>query len=227
MKPAPPDPPEVTAQLWAGFRGECGWDIGANCGQTIPLMAARFTAVLAFEPAAECLPHLLPEPPGVRVFPIAVSDHDGFTELIAAPDKIATGQLVTAGTHGMEWDAAQAGSLTRTVPCATIDTLAAHLGYPDFCKVDVEGHEAHVLAGAAVTLDEHRPDWLIEFHTPQLHTTCRDLLTDSGYDVSTVRHPHYRPGTAMWFQHGWLRATWPQRPSDREHHEQHPVAGRP
>lgn len=211
MKPAPIDPPEIHHQLWADVAPDyMGWDVGANCGQTLPEMTRRFTRVVAFEPATECQPHLAPWRDGVDIRQVAISDHDGEVTLAALPDKIDTGQLVTPGTHGMEWNPDVPGAVARTIPCRTIDSLAFgdSPGRPNFIKVDVEGHERHVLDGAALTIEAYRPQWLIEFHTRDLHDYCRDLLLATGdYQVQTVRHPHYHPGTGMWFTHGWLKAT--------------------
>lgn len=207
MKPAVPDPPQVHHRLWAGFSGDVGWDIGANCGQTLPEMRQRFRQVVAFEPAFECWDYLVAEGgPGVMVLPIAVSDADTHIDLVALPDKIDTGQLVTAGTYGMEWSPDAPNAQHRRVRANTVDTLADRLGPPSFCKVDTEGHEVRVLAGAAATIKAHRPAWLIEFHAPDLHRSCVDILEAAGYGVFTVRHPNYPPGSPMWFQHGWIRA---------------------
>lgn len=208
MKPAPIDPPEIWPRLWEDFGGDVGWDIGANCGQTIPVMQAKFNQVYAFEPAEECWPYLKAFEGHYSWLPIALSDTNDDLSLIALPDKIDTGQLVTAGTHGMEWDPDLPEALIRTVPAYTVDWMIASKGLeaPDFMKIDTEGHELKVLFGARQTLAVHRPDLLIEFHSPSLHDSCQTLLEQFDYKVETVRHPHYRPGTHMWFSHGWFRA---------------------
>jgi FkbM family methyltransferase len=216
MKPAPIDPPEIWHTLWDGVEGDVGWDVGANCGQTIPIMLERFQDVTAFEPAEECQPYLQAHVRGatgfggarLRIMPIAVSDFDGDIPLIALPDKIDTGQLVTAGTHGMEWNPDDASGLLRHVPARTIDTLLkdGSLAAPDFMKIDVEGHELKVLFGARRTLAIGRPDLLIEFHSPELFDSVNTLLDGFGYDLRTIRHPHYPHGSDMYFTHGWIRA---------------------
>lgn len=206
MKPASIDPPEIWHELWQGYHGTIGWDIGANCGQTLMVMLDRFPHVYAFEPAEECWPYLA-DYPEVTVEHIALTDTDGPVNLIALPDKIDTGQLITAGTHGMEWDPDDPNGLTRQVPGRTIDSLTQDGTHqpPDFCKIDVEGHELKVLFGARRTLAVTRPQLLIEFHTKGLHTSVRQLLETYGYHCHTVRHPHYTPGSDMWFTHGWLK----------------------
>jgi FkbM family methyltransferase len=213
MKPAPIDPPEIQTQLWEGIGGSVGWDIGANCGQSLPQMTHRFHTTYAFEPAQECANHLAAwtrsTPRRVIVLPIAISDLDDTIDLAALPDKIDTGQLVTPGTHGMEWTPDVPTAVARSVPARTIDSLTEELLPPDFLKIDVEGHELHVLTGAWQTLTDYRPDLLIEFHTPQLYRDCIECLEHHGYtQITTVRHPHYPPQSQMWHQHGWIRASY-------------------
>lgn len=208
MKPAPIDPPEIHQQLWHGYHGRVGYDIGANCGQSLSEMTKRFLTVFAFEPAEECADALeYWAGSGVTVLPIAVTDTDGDINLLALPDKIDTGQLVTQGTHGMEWDTEVPTAMLRTVNGRTIDSLVEEIPPPSFMKIDVEGHEMYVLAGASHTLVDYAPDLLIEFHTPKLHDEIIEFLEDHDYpEPVTVRHPHYRAGSSMWFQHGWIRA---------------------
>jgi FkbM family methyltransferase len=215
VKPAPIDPPEIWSKLWHGVEGDVGWDVGSNCGQTIPIMCDRFERVTAFEPAEECWPYLdavaadynnlLPQ---VTIEHIGLSDTDSDVDLIALPDKIDTGQLVTAGTHGMEWNPDSESGLIRTIACRTVDSLLrdGEMDAPDFMKIDVEGHEMKVLFGAKRTLAISRPDLLIEFHSPLLWSQVGGFLDGFGYVTETIRHPHYSPHSDMWQTHGWIRA---------------------
>lgn len=209
MKPAAIDPPEIWSRLWRDFGGGIGWDIGANCGQTVPIMLDNFGQVVAFEPAEECWPYLQEFTGNFTWLPIALSDQDDQIDLIELPDKIDTGQLVTAGTIGMEWDPRRPDAVVRTVVSRTVDSLLGQgeLEPPDFMKIDTEGHELRVLFGARKELAINRPDLLIEFHSNELHSSCFALLESLGYHTETVRHPHYPSGSPMWFAHGWLRAT--------------------
>ncbi len=217
IRPAPIDPPQIHHQLWRDFKGRVGWDIGTNVGQSLKEMTDRFDHVVAFEPATECMPFLEPWEGRVLVKQIAVSNVDGEVQLAALPDKIDTGQLVTPGTHGMEWSIdwtrEHPPEIVRTVPSWRIDSLVEELSPPDFWKIDVEGHEMHVLDGAEQTIADYMPDQLIEFHNPQLYDEVRETLRQHGYDrIETVRHPHYAHGSEMWHTHGWLRVFGPDKP---------------
>lgn len=205
MRPAPIDPPEVHNKLWEGFSGDKGWDIGANCGQTLPEMTARFKTVYAFEPAEECWPYL-EQFEGVTLLKLAVSDDNKPIELVSLPDKIDTGQLVTGNCEGMEWNPNNPNATKRTLAARTVDSLAMEFGNPDFMKIDVEGHEEKVILGATTVLREWRPNLLIEFHSPDLYNFCMHILDALDYDLETVRHPHYATDSHLWHQHGWIKA---------------------
>lgn len=231
-RPACSDPGEISDRLWAGWAGGLGFDVGANCGQSLPLMAARFGRVVAFEPAAESwevlhrdygdVARVLPDVVA-PVFPgllddglvaglrnlvlvhAAVSDVDGETDLFETPRNLAQGQLISPGHHAFT---RECDPVARPVRCVTLDSAAAKFGMPDFVKVDTEGHEVRILAGGPRVL-AGASGWLIEFHSPVMHDGCEGMLAAAGYEVETVRHPHYPAGSEDWFNHGWLRAGRP------------------
>jgi FkbM family methyltransferase len=84
-----------------------------------------------------------------------------------------TGSLRPDGTHEV-----------RTV--GLDDYCGRHGLRPDLIKVDVEGAEAQVLRGAAVTLREERPVVLLSTHGPAAHAACLALLADAGYAAEAV-----------------------------------------
>ncbi len=216
VRPSVPDPPELEYMLWRGFTGREGWDVGANCGQTALVMAWSFTHVTSFEPSPASFAYArdLVASHGIAadVLNLALSDSEGLLTLAyPAQEQKDTGQLVTVGTAGMEWEPDDWGAVEKvTVACRTADSLAKERGYPDFMKVDTEGHEVKVLRGAAAITGRGRTDFLVEFHTPENSALCTAMLQAKGYDVEVVRHPHYQPESSMWFQHGWLRALAPK-----------------
>lgn len=218
VRPSVPDPIEVSSQLWQGFKGSTGWDVGANCGQSIMEMAFDFTRIVSFEPSPDSFAtakalvaqHHINH---AEVLNIALSDHDGFVALAyPAQEQRETGQLCTPGTKGMEWEPEDWSLVDHVhVPCRRADTVAAEQGTPDFIKVDTEGHELLVLHGALWLISEGKTDFLVEFHTPGNFSGCQEILEGNDYLVEVVRHPHYAPYSAMWSQHGWLRAFAPHR----------------
>lgn len=222
---APSDPPEIASRLWQGWQGYTAFYVGANMGQNLGELASRFHRIFCFEPnkrSFEILATVVaaydgPVPSGhVRpqfdIMNMAVSDKNGTLELANLPGtrQEETGQFVTIGHRGMEWDPGNWGDSSKvervTVSCMTLDSLSHSLGDPDFITIDTEGHEFIILQGATTLLSTAKPGFLIEFHSPENYDSCRHLLSDYGYKVDTVRHPHYARHTPMWRQHGWLRA---------------------
>jgi FkbM family methyltransferase len=187
-------------------------------GQSVSDMLLRFSSVRSFEPAQESfavLAQVWAEEPGVTLYQEAVSDHDGVVVLSERQAPIASGQLVSQGMpyygedHGQ--NTANWGGVTgqREVMCHTLDTLVGKYGMPSCIKVDTEGHELSVLQGATRTLsDPEHPSWLVEFHSKFLYAGCIDVLTTAGYELETVRHPHYSDTgpDSMYHHHGWIRA---------------------
>lgn len=210
INPAPPDPPELDGVLWEGFGpSRVSYDVGANCGQTLGRIS-EFTPglIVAFEPAAEAYEYLVEhfgDWDAVVLSNLAVSSSVGTVELMAAPSKIETGQLVTHGTAGMEWsDDEMANGVIRVLSSVTLDAYSMANGvWPDFIKIDVEGHEGEVLKGATEVL-KRGVELLIEVHSESLGEFITDLLGDS-HRLETVRHPHYEPGSLLWRTHFWLR----------------------
>lgn len=218
MSGAPSDPAEVQRRLWQDAGGETGWDVGANNGESAARMKGLFRRVISFEPAEESYRELAlsyGEDRQVMPLQLALTDHEGTLTTSVRAVPIQSGQLVAAQMPYAGYVLGQRldGTLpwgeelgTRDVPCSTADVMAALLGEPDFVKVDTEGHELQVLRGAAGLLQRGRVKWLIEFHDLPLYNDCLALLTDAGYEVDTIRHPHYAPNSEMWARHGWMRA---------------------
>ncbi len=75
---------------------------------------------------------------------------------------------------------------------------------PDIVKVDIEGHEKHLLG---VPLDTIRPieEWLVETHSDKLFQELNGLFTSLGYKTSV----HYEPPAHPAAQ---IRVIWARRP---------------
>lgn len=211
------DPPQIWYSLWEGYgkgtRDKVAYDIGANCGQTLEIELTRFDRVVAFEPARESfavLQRYIAEHEHSRrmaCYQMAVSDTNGECTLIELADKIDTGQLVSVDAAGMEYNPNDPHAVKRFVPCITVDHMHEFGAYPpDFLKIDVEGHELKVLIGAAETLNQYRPDLLIEIHSADLGWAIREYLRPFGYTLEVVRHPHYASSSDLYLAHYWLKA---------------------
>jgi FkbM family methyltransferase len=67
------------------------------------------------------------------------------------------------------------------VETLTLDEAARLYGTPAVVKVDVEGHELDVLAGAERLLEKGETAFLVEAHSPELTRACVELFESSGY----------------------------------------------
>lgn len=203
--PAETDPPEIMPWLWRDIKGGgLAFEVGANQGQSLARLAALFTRVVAFEPyepSFRMAAGAAAELPGTDVRQMAVSGHDGETALRLVED-----QFRTDSHEASSWHRTWHSDPEITVPCVTLDTVAAAEGIPDFVSMDVEGSEADALRGAGTILAAAHTTWFIEFHSRDLRTECLILLEVAARRIETVRHPHYEPGSRLWHDHGWLLA---------------------
>jgi FkbM family methyltransferase len=180
------DAPSASAaleELCQERSGALALDIGANIGQAARLMAPYFMQVVCFEPCAESFAILAAERgPNVLALERAVSDTNDVITLYEAQASIRTGQLVSADAapgHA-EW-----GPLTgsRRVMAVTIDCWVGHHGrLPDVVKVDTEGHEPQVLAGAFHTISFGYTAWFVEVHSRDHSQKVRRLLKHCAFE---------------------------------------------
>ncbi|MGH9703072.1 MAG: FkbM family methyltransferase, partial [Candidatus Acidiferrales bacterium] len=77
-----------------------------------------------------------------------------------------------------------------TCPAVTLDDFCKSHRPPTFLMIDAEGGEFEVLRGARATLEQFRPDLLIEVHSPESLPAVRASLEPFGYQVRPVAmHP--------------------------------------
>jgi methyltransferase, FkbM family len=165
-------------------------DIGANVGNWSELMFTHSPNArgIAVEPGAAALGQLHDRFDGrLDIVEAAVGDVEGqasFTE------------LPTASTLSSLVDGSIPRSLpNRTVPVITIDSLleARKLVYVDFVKVDAEGYDGRVLAGATRALQGQRLGIVqFEYNRPWARagsTLGHELsrLTRAGYQIFSLR----------------------------------------
>lgn len=157
------------------------WDIGANCG-VFAFSGSAARQVVAVE-ADPFLADLIRRSSVMNSVPVAVVtaaaySSQGLAEFIIAARGRASNHL--AGTGNSQ----TGGERSRiVVPTLTLDTLLDHFGKPTVVKIDVEGAETAVLAGATRLLKEARPLLYIEV-APETEAPCRAALTAAGYRLS-------------------------------------------
>lgn len=133
-------------------------DVGANCGLYTRRLARLSRRVHAFEPS-EQMARLLRRTSArnVSVHELALSDHEGDAELF-----IPQGE--DGPVHGLASLEARAdppaGLMSVHVPTARLDAVIDQ--DVAFVKIDVEGHELHVLNGAVEILERCQPVFLVE-----------------------------------------------------------------
>ncbi len=167
----------ITRRLLRG--GSTMLDIGANAGFHAISAGLLYRSVIAFEPTPATFARLerniaLSQLPNVRALAIALSDREGEASFAINPAHCGANRLADA-------PGAAAGQ-TVTVRLRTLDSLdaAASVGPIDFMKIDVEGHECEVIAGASKVIGRDRPTIVAEFNSPELFDRFRSLLP-SGY----------------------------------------------
>jgi FkbM family methyltransferase len=143
-------------QLYAPFVREGGlaFDVGAHLGDRTVAFASLGARVVALEPqphVAAWLRRITRGHRGVLVLEEAVGRTVGTARLAVSRRNPTVSTLSSGwraammernpGFRGVSWDA------EVEVPLTTLDALIARFGVPDFCKLDIEGHEAEALAG--------------------------------------------------------------------------------
>jgi FkbM family methyltransferase len=168
-------------------------DVGANIGTHALVMAEAIGAgrVVACEPNPHEYSRLarnirLNDLSTVSAVPVALGDRIGRAALRLPPLGDANGgtaRLQAPGQGTRVPAALDTKAPTVMVDVETLDHLAQRLGLADvgFIKIDVEGFEGAVLAGAREVLRASRPTLLFEYHDRLWHeagSRLADVLAD-------------------------------------------------
>ncbi len=159
------------------------FDIGAHIGNRMDAWLQLGAKVVALEPQPSCLHYLqrrFGNHPDVTLLPLAAGATPGIHPLKISNQHPTVTTLagahwqrkVTNINHRIVWDE------ELEVTTTTLDQLIGQYGQPAFCKIDVEGYEAEVLAG----LSQPIPALSFEFFstTPLLTRQCIDRLEQLG-----------------------------------------------
>lgn len=187
------------------------FDVGAHVGDRTASFLRLGARVVALEPqprvfralrllhgrnaAAVLLPWAVGKAPGEMTLHLNTRNP---TVATLAPEFIAAAEGAQ-GWEGQIWDD------RVTVPVTTLEALIARHGVPDFIKIDVEGHEAEVLAGLQT------PVPALSFEVTMIQRTCAQAclarlaaLGEYRYNISLGEEHVLRPGP--WLSGSEMRA---------------------
>lgn len=168
-------------------------DIGANMGIFAFTMQRYSRQVIAFEPNTDLWPFLrrfLSDK--VRLEDAALSSGAGQAEFRVVADN--TGVATIEAKNPLSMIDRPETIATRSVATRTLDSFA--LSDVSFIKIDVEGHEEAVLAGAVRTIAENRPVVLVESedrHNPGAPARVADWFSALDYDGFFIKAQQLLP----------------------------------
>ena len=163
-------------------------DIGSNEGCYLHFMRGNARHVHAFEPVPWLAANLAMKfGTEVTVHPVALSAEAGEAELHVplVDGRLETGLSTLADPRSLDGYEQK----TITVQLRRLDD--AYVGQAGLIKIDVEGHEEAVLAGAHATIIRCRPNLVVEIeerHAPGAIGRITGMLKSLGYDGFFLDH---------------------------------------
>lgn len=132
------------------------FDVGANIGKKTEVFLESGARAVAFEPQAHCVRELearcAPWKSRLTTERAAVGEEIGEAILHLRNESSEQASLLA------DWEGTTLAEVR--VPVTTLDAAIEQYGVPDFCKIDVEGFELHVLKG----LSQPIPLLSLEYH---------------------------------------------------------------
>lgn len=81
--------------------------------------------------------------------------------------------------------------------------------FPDLLKIDVEGAEGQVLDGSVNLIENHKPCWIIELHSPKQDLYVASFLTERGYVLYRLNEAAKTPDDQLFLIIKNLKSPWP------------------
>lgn len=163
--------------------GGTAYDLGANYG-IYSMFLARLVGptgqVYAFEPMPEIMTHLkaniaLNQLANVEFVPMAASDNVGTTQFRIG-SHAGSGHLEAADQYHPT-----SGGMIHVEQITLDEFVRRGNRAPTFMKIDVEGAEGAVFAGATQILKEYRPVLVVEVHSADLGEKVGAALAAANY----------------------------------------------
>lgn len=178
--------PELRLVPFLAQRDRISLDVGANRGIWTHVLARYSSEVVAFEPSPKLFRILdAARPANARALCMALSDRDGTADL-----EIPRLRAGWSNQHASLNPRRNDGREVRTVEVATRRLDGLEIGPVGFIKIDVEGFEQEVLAGARDLIARDRPRMVIELeerHTGQPIGQAVGEVEALGYDAFFLR----------------------------------------
>jgi len=174
-----------------------GWvcyDLGASTGYLSLLMARKASRVYSFEPtphAAEWIRIYADANKfrNIEIIPEVVSDT--VKTVVFAMTRLGYGSQIVTAEADDGWEKAQRQTIT-------LDQFAAGHELPDLMKLDVEGEEGRVLAGARRILREKRPVVCCEVHDLDNARAVETVMKEMGYGLYTLSGQPFQMPTSIY-----------------------------